>query len=130
MVFYYFHNFHQLFCHNVQRNCISRSCMCVFKLRFCFFLWVIFQMSAQTFCPSRSKVTLVAVVRFFSRVSFHMLPQNTVPSRGKVTLGAFVRFFSRVSFQVFFQIACRSRCIVAVFAFLGFFPGVSFQMCP
>ena len=43
---------------------------------------------------------LVAIVWFFSRVGFQMSPQTDCQNRCKVTLVAFVWFLSRASFQI------------------------------
>ena len=66
-------------------------------------------MCFQITCPNWCKVTLVALMRFFSRVDFQMCPQIACLNRGKVILFAFMRlFFFRISFQKCLQMPART----------------------
>ena len=60
------------------------------------------------------KVTLIAIVWFFSRVCFQMFPQITCLNWCIIALVALVRFFSTVHVEMFPQIPCHNWCIVTL----------------
>ena len=62
--------------------------------------------------------------------AFSNCPQISCLKRCKVTLIAIVWFFSRVCFQMFPQIACLNWCIITLVTFKQFFSSIGFHLCP